>query len=151
MVVVHLLQVFRKYGHSLGPESLEFLEEILEQHDIPQEDVEFSVEWIAREYNKQDGECFLQRLVHDLETLLDAQMKVSLDVLKRVYDSFQTSDGQGQGDGERLDPESHLYFINAFNMPLWNWSQEKSAFERCGTSIRRCLGFTDYSSVLPLL
>lgn len=57
-------------------------------------------------------------------------MKVSLDVLKRVYDSFQGTDGQGQGEGDRLDPETHIHFIDSFNMPLWNWSYEKSAFER---------------------
>lgn len=50
-----LPQVFRKYGHSLGPESLGFLEEILDHHEIPMEDVESSVEWMAKEYNKQDG------------------------------------------------------------------------------------------------
>ena len=49
------MQVFRKYSHSLGPESLEFLEEILERHEIPDEDADFSIEWIAKEYNKQDG------------------------------------------------------------------------------------------------
>ena len=48
-------QVFRKYGHSLGPESLEFLEDLLDRHDIADEDVEYSIEWMAKEYNKQDG------------------------------------------------------------------------------------------------
>ena len=55
MLALNRSKVFRKYGHSLGPESLEFLEDILEQHDIADEDVEFSTEWIAKEYNKQDG------------------------------------------------------------------------------------------------
>ena len=48
-------QVFRKYSHSLGPESLEFLEDILDRHETPDDEVEFSIEWIAKEYNKQDG------------------------------------------------------------------------------------------------
>lgn len=47
--------MFRKYGHSLGPESLEFLEDLLDRHEIADEDVEFSIEWMAKEYNKQDG------------------------------------------------------------------------------------------------
>ena len=51
-------QVFRKYGHSLGPETLEFLEDILDRHEIADEDVEFSIEWMAKEYNKQDGKIF---------------------------------------------------------------------------------------------
>ncbi|KAH9938205.1 DNA polymerase epsilon subunit B [Fomitopsis serialis] len=96
-----IIKVFRKYSHSLGPESLEFLEEILERHEIPDEDAEFSIEWIAKEYNKQD----------------DAQMKVSLDVLQRA---------------EAVDPDSHLHFIDAFDMPLWHWSHERSTFERAG-------------------
>lgn len=60
---------------------------------------------------------------------LDAQMKVSLDVLQRVYDAFQNDGGQA-GEEDFLDPESHLHFIDAYEMPLWNWSTERSAFER---------------------
>jgi hypothetical protein len=48
-------QVFRKYSHSLGPDELEYLEDVLERHDISDEDVETSIELIAKEYNKQDG------------------------------------------------------------------------------------------------
>ena len=55
-LMFRLSKVFRKYSHSLGPETLELLEEILDRHDIPDEEVEFSIEWIAKEYNKQDGE-----------------------------------------------------------------------------------------------
>lgn len=51
----NVLQVFRKYSHSLGPEAQQFLEEILDVHEIKDEDVEYSIETIAREYNKQDG------------------------------------------------------------------------------------------------
>jgi DNA polymerase epsilon subunit 2 len=36
---------------------LEFIEKILDQHDIPDDQVEQAVEWIAKEYNKQDGEA----------------------------------------------------------------------------------------------
>ncbi|KAF8273172.1 hypothetical protein EI94DRAFT_55591 [Lactarius quietus] len=50
-----IIRVFRKYSHSLGPDELEYLEEVLKQHDIPDEDVEMSIELIAKEYNKQDG------------------------------------------------------------------------------------------------
>ena len=34
------------------------------------------------------------------------------------------------GEEDFLDPESHLHFIDAYEMPLWNWSTERSAFER---------------------
>ncbi|KAH9844250.1 epsilon DNA polymerase [Rhodofomes roseus] len=115
-----IIKVFRKYSHSLGPESLEFLEEILDRHEIPDEEVEFSIEWIAKEYNKQD----------------DAQMKVSLDVLQRVYDAFQNSgDNPAEEEQEAIDPDSHLHFIDAFDMPLWHWSQERSSFERAAGAL----------------
>lgn len=52
-----IIRVFRKYSHSLGPDELEYLDEILKEHDILDEDVEVSIELIAKEYNKQDGLC----------------------------------------------------------------------------------------------
>ncbi|KAL1946865.1 hypothetical protein VTO73DRAFT_14969 [Trametes versicolor] len=109
-----IIKVFRKYGHSLGPESLEFLEELLDRHEIADEEVEFSMEWMAKEYNKQD----------------DAQMKVSLDVLNRVYEAFQSGDNEGAQEHAVLDPDSHFHVIDAFEMPSWNWSSERSTFER---------------------
>ena len=54
-----IIRVFRKYSHSLGPDELEYLDEILKEHDIPDEDVEMSIELIAKEYNKQDGSCLV--------------------------------------------------------------------------------------------
>lgn len=74
--------------------------------------------------------------------LADAQMKVSLDVLQRVYEAFQgTGENGPQGQHELLDPESHLHIINAFDMPLWHWSHERSTFERhvAATSISHLL------------
>lgn len=61
----------------------------------------------------------------------DAQMKVSLDVLQRVYDAFQHSgENPTEQEQEAVDPDSHLHFIDAFDMPLWHWSHERSTFER---------------------
>ena len=56
-------------------------------------------------------------------------MKVSLDVLQRVYDAFQEENNE-TGESDYLDPEGHLFFVDAFEMPLWNWSTERSGFER---------------------
>jgi DNA polymerase epsilon subunit 2 len=39
----------------LGPDVLTFLEQVLEENDIAEEDVEQSIELLAQEYNKQDG------------------------------------------------------------------------------------------------
>ncbi len=40
----------------MGPDSIELIEDILDKHDIPEEDIASSTEWIAREYSRQDGE-----------------------------------------------------------------------------------------------
>lgn len=113
-----IIKVFRKYSHSLGPDALQLLEEILERHDIADNEVEFSIETIAREYNKQD----------------DAAMKVSLDILRRVYDALQDQGNPGEAE-ELLDPDSHLYFVDAFEMPSWHWSQERGTFEKSSNAL----------------
>ena len=61
-------------------------------------------------------------------------MKVTLPVLKRVLDALQHAGASGEGgaDEGELDVEAHLSFINAFEMPVWRWSTERGAFERCG-------------------
>jgi DNA polymerase epsilon subunit 2 len=63
--------------------------------------------------------------------LADATMKVSVEVLKRVYESLQDQGERTQVEKEVIDPENHLFFIDAFEMPRWTWSQERSTFERC--------------------
>ena len=57
-------------------------------------------------------------------------MKVSLDVLQRVYETFQNGDDDGEQGHTQLDPDSWFHVIDAFDMPLWNWSTERSTFER---------------------
>lgn len=62
----------------------------------------------------------------------DATMKVDLEVLERAYEILQGI-RQHSGDMEEdelLDPDSHLYFIDAFDMPVWHWSIERSTFDR---------------------
>jgi DNA polymerase epsilon subunit 2 len=125
--------VFRKYSHSLGPDALAFLEDILQQHEISDEDVESSIETLAREYNKQDGACttFLSSLIYYKSVSLDAVMKVSLEILRRVYEIVQDQGNKtNDKQKETIDPESHLFFISAYEMPLWNWSQERGTFEK---------------------
>ena len=63
---------------------------------------------------------------------LDVQTTVSVDILRRVYDTFQKNGEAAEGEDDFLDPEAHLNFIDAFEMPLWNWSTEKGTFERYG-------------------
>ena len=57
-------------------------------------------------------------------------MKVSLDVLQRVYETFQNGEEDGGQGQAQIDPDSHFFVIDAYEMPLWNWSTERSTFER---------------------
>jgi DNA polymerase epsilon subunit 2 len=58
-------------------------------------------------------------------------MKVSLEVLSRVYDNMRNQGDRSFEDSkETLDPDSHLHFVDAFDMPLWNWSGERGTFEK---------------------
>lgn len=62
---------------------------------------------------------------------LDAGTKVSIDILKRVYSALQNSgEGGPQDDEAYLDPDDYLFFVNAFDMPLWNWSDERGTFDK---------------------
>lgn len=72
-------------------------------------------------------------------------MKVSLEILQRVYQTLQESGERSTAERDIIDPESHLYFVDAFEMPRWHWSHERGAFERylifvfsqCGCRLRR--------------
>ncbi|KAF8351368.1 DNA polymerase alpha/epsilon subunit B-domain-containing protein [Amanita rubescens] len=114
-----IIKVFRKYSNSLGPDALELVEEILAEHEIQDADIESSLETLVKEYNKQD----------------DASMKVSVDVLRRVYESLRDQGEASSTEKEFLDPDSHLYFIDAFDMPLWHWSSERGTFEKHGANL----------------
>jgi DNA polymerase epsilon subunit 2 len=131
-----IIRVFLKYSHSLGPEELEYLDEILKEHDICDEDVEMSMELLAKEYNKRDGASVGVSSVLRAHARLfffrqDATMKVSVEILNRVYQTLQSSgDQRTRKEDEYLDPEDHLHFLDAFEMPLWHWSPERESFEK---------------------
>lgn len=57
-------------------------------------------------------------------------MKVSVDVLQRVYESLQDQGQRSDAEKEAIDPENHLFVIDAFEMPLWHWSSERGTFEK---------------------
>ncbi|KAF9057656.1 epsilon DNA polymerase [Panaeolus papilionaceus] len=112
-----IIKVFRKFSNSLGPDALETIERILDEHEIADEDIESSLETLAKEYNKQD----------------DATMKVSVEVLNRVYESLQDQGERTQVEKEVIEPENHLFIIDAFEMPRWTWSPERGTFEKSQT------------------
>ncbi|KAF9464455.1 DNA polymerase epsilon, subunit B, partial [Collybia nuda] len=114
-----ILKVFRKFSYSLGPDVLDLLGSILDQHEILDEDIESSLDTLAMEYSKQD----------------DATMKVSAEILRRVYESLQDQGQRTDIEKELIDPESHLFIINAFDMPLWRWSQENGTFTKANAPL----------------
>jgi DNA polymerase epsilon subunit 2 len=57
-------------------------------------------------------------------------MKVSVDVLQRVYESLQDQGQRTDVEKEIIDPENHLFVIDAFEMPLWHWTPERGTFEK---------------------
>jgi DNA polymerase epsilon subunit 2 len=63
-------------------------------------------------------------------------MKVSLEILRRVYEIVQDQGNKtNDNQKETIDPESHLFFISAYEMPLWSWSQERGTFEKYDSDI----------------
>ncbi|KAL5530699.1 DPB2 [Sanghuangporus sanghuang] len=137
-----IIKGFRKYSHALGPEALQFVEEICmetwPEEDLPE--VERFVERLAKEYNQQD----------------DAVMKVTLPILQRVFHNMQEKEERKfEGAEEILDPEEHLFFVDAYEMPLWHWSQSRSTFEKSpnsptisGTADSRILATRDRHDII---
>jgi DNA polymerase epsilon subunit 2 len=68
--------------------------------------------------------------LYSRKRVTDALMKVSLNILQRVYEAAQDADSHN-AQAEILDPDSHLTIIDAFKMPLWRWSVERGTFEKC--------------------
>ena len=68
----------------------------------------------------------------DLTPLLsDAVMKVSVAVLQRVYQLLQGSSTTASSvEQDILDVDAHVFVVDAFEMPQWNWSSERSTFEQ---------------------
>ncbi|KAG6854822.1 hypothetical protein C0991_012012 [Blastosporella zonata] len=112
-------QVFRKFSYSLGPDVSQRVEAILDENDIADEELESTIELLALEYSKQE----------------DVNMKVDLNILERVYQGMRNQTEQADEEKELLDPENHLYIINAFDMPLWHWSPETGTFTKAPGSL----------------
>jgi hypothetical protein len=84
--------------------------------------------------------------------VIDCSVIVTKELLEKVYLLMQmgsTNTGSTQNtllDTEELDPEQHLHFINALDMPRVVYSAERKVFEKCvtGFSPKRitCSGFS---------
>lgn len=114
---------------------MDLLEQILDENEIDEEEIESSIDTIAKEYNKQDGKSRAPVISSGCNDSpgVDAAMKVDVEVLRRVYESFQDQDQRSEADVDTIDPEGHLFVIDAFEMPLWHWSVERGTFERCAS------------------
>lgn len=62
----------------------------------------------------------------------DCSTIVTRPLLVKAYESVmeKSSANNGVGEEEHIDPEHHLHFINAFEMPRWHFSHERQTFER---------------------
>ncbi|TDL29547.1 epsilon DNA polymerase [Rickenella mellea] len=116
-----IIKGFRKYSHSLGPESLQYIEDICSEYGFADDlnQIEIAVEHLAKEYSRQE----------------DAVMKVSLPLLQRAYHNLQEKEDRIENeDADVLDPEDHLFFIDSYDMPGWHWSNERSTFEKASSA-----------------
>ena len=105
----------------------------MDKHEIRDGDVEYSIDLIAKEYNKQDGKTRWSWLftVDLTSPPPDAVMKVSVTVLQRVYQLLQGSSSAASSiEQDILDVDAHIFVIDGFEMPQWNWSSERSTFEQ---------------------
>lgn len=76
-------------------------------------------------------------------------MKVSKDVLERVFNSFEERKERTDDNMvEMLDPDRHLHFVDAFDMPLWNWSVERGSFEKYVNAATKILSVISDGSFL---
>ena len=63
--------------------------------------------------------------------LSDAVMKVSVTVLQKVYQLLQGSSSTASSvEQDILDVDAHIFVVDAFEMPQWNWSSERSTFDQ---------------------
>ncbi|KAG9126473.1 hypothetical protein FRC07_003289 [Ceratobasidium sp. 392] len=102
---------------SAAKDAIAFLDKILDEHNIPDSDIQDSLEYIAKAYMKRD----------------DATAIVSTDVLERIYDMMQLGADGGatqDADEEEVNPDHYLRVINAFDMPWWTFNSERKAFEK---------------------
>ncbi|KAG8902425.1 DNA-directed DNA polymerase epsilon, subunit B [Tulasnella sp. 403] len=134
-----ILKVFtRKYQLSLKPEAIAYLEEILEEHEIDDDQVQGAMEYVAKEYMKQDGmhSSFGLFKINKVILLTDCTTIVTRENLEKIYALMQLGGSNPNStqntllDPDELDPEQHLYFINAMEMPRWLYSYERKAFEK---------------------
>lgn len=90
--------------------------------------------------------CCLRNSIFDvcLFDSVDATMKVAVEVLARVYEALQDQGQHTEIEKDIIDPDSHLFVIDAFEIPRWQWSQERGTFERCVGFHGCCQYFTDF-------
>jgi DNA polymerase epsilon subunit 2 len=93
----------------------------------------------------------LTRIIPQPIPCLDCSTIVTRPILQRVYEDLvekSSSSVPGGSQGNELwDPDHHLHFINAFDMPRWHYSQERKVFERFVASL---LGFVMVTTHLSI-
>ncbi|KAH7105408.1 epsilon DNA polymerase [Auriculariales sp. MPI-PUGE-AT-0066] len=111
-----ITKAFGRYGlKTIRPDALEFLEDLIVAHEIEEDAIQTSMELLAKQYLHQE----------------DQGNFVSKPTLQKVYESMQDENAEAADvlDAD-ADLDNHLHFIDAFEMPWWQYSLERQTFEK---------------------
>ncbi|WWD06489.1 DNA polymerase epsilon subunit B [Kwoniella europaea PYCC6329] len=110
-----IVKVFStKHSLTLPASALAYIEQVLLENEIPEDEWVVGLEFWAREYLK--GE--------------DSSSLVSLPALKRAYESLKlgTTDDTAQADPSEVNVESHFSVIDSFDMPPVHFDAVRGGF-----------------------
>jgi DNA polymerase epsilon subunit 2 len=127
---VLILKAFNKYGlKTVRPDALAFLEDLIERHEIEEDQVQESMELLAKAYLLQEGPFMSVSPLAYSFISTDSTGFVSKEILEKVYESMQDATTDQLETDANSDIENHLFFVDAFEMPWWQYSLERQTFE----------------------
>ncbi|KAK8843454.1 DNA polymerase epsilon subunit B [Kwoniella newhampshirensis] len=110
-----IVKVFStKHSLTLPAAALNYIEQVLQENEIPEDEWIVGLEFWAREYLK--GE--------------DSSSLVSLPALKKAYESLQlgTTEDSQTADPSEINVESHFSVIDSFDMPPVHFDPVRGGF-----------------------
>lgn len=133
-----------KYGLQLAPGCIQWLERFVEHFGIQDEqEITDTFEHLVRGVVGTGSglgqltplharaESRAPRADPHRSRYLDGPSKITEDLLEETYEKLRVSAEQpDDANGDDLDPSNYLKLINAFDMPLWRWDDNRAGFER---------------------
>ncbi|KAH8915328.1 DNA polymerase epsilon, subunit B [Atractiella rhizophila] len=109
----------RRYSLSLSVEATRYLENLIEEYNISPDDVERTIETIAKEYASADFDEVLPI--------------VSVEQIDAVCKKLQSAPSVEEDEDDLMsgtvrDPSSFLRVVNAFDMPKLDWDEARVGF-----------------------